>query len=110
VLPLLSLTPTDLTEQEDVDRDDIPGNTRVIFAISPCFFFSRGILVRVAKAFFSDRDFGFGLTVVFTDLGVIFLIDLAMLLLGSVGKIERTFELDEEEDEDDADEVGKGMM
>jgi len=34
-----------------------------------------------------------GLTVVSTDLGVTFLIDLAMLLLGSVSKIERTFEM-----------------
>ena len=54
-------TPTDPTEREDVERDDMPGNTRGNFAMAPCAFFLRGTLGRVAKVFFSDWDLGFGL-------------------------------------------------
>jgi len=45
-----------------------------------------------------------------TDLGKTFFTDLSGLLLGFVGRRERTIELQEEEDEDDADEVGESMM
>jgi len=86
--------PTDPTEREDVERDDLPGNTRGTFAIAPCAVFLSGTLGREARVVFADWGLGFGLVDALTDLEVTFFTDL-----------ERSLEFEEEEE--DADEVRK---
>ena len=94
----------------DVERDDMPGNKRGNFAMTPCAFFLRGTLGRVARAFFSDWGLGFGLLYTLTDLKVTYFTDLAELLLNFDGGIERSLELAEDEDVDDTEEVEEGKM
>ena len=85
-------------KEKEVERDDIPGNTRGIFVTAPCTVFFSGTLGRPARDFSSDLAFdlafGFELGLALDDFTVTFLIR----------------ECEDDEDDDDADEAGEGMV
>ncbi len=103
LLSCVDLPSKDPTEREEVERDDIPGNTRGSFATAPCTVFFSGTLGKAARYFISDLGFVFAFGF---ELGV----GLENFIVTFLTGTERPRECEEDEDEDDADEAGEGMV